>query len=874
MKAWALFYASIGWAVFPLVAGTKSPLAGSRGSSEATTDRATIEAWWTEHPNANIGMNPHLSGLYVLDVDPRNGGHESFAALNHAHGGVLASPLVNRSGRGEGFHLFFKARPGATYYGQPGKGLDGKHKGFVVLPPSLHPATRQPYTWDGQPQSAVLDLAPAFLERVAVDRPVNTRVGSHDDIELIREALKFIPNDGPYHDWLATLTSLHHWGTHSGLESDALQLAIDWSEGYAGFDAGEVEHKWSTFDSDKPGARTLGSLLKDAEAGGLVRGIDPAKVGFGVEPRAVEWTTCPVARFTDRALDHLGALEDLSVRNNNDFLKAWEQPNIKRLIGDLAWRGGSNCQLVLDALLLNPAITDTPELRQGIAERCAAQLTHWGVAPMTELQAGIAGAGLAVTVEVDEGNWVQAEADCLAALPHINNVFKRDGALVWVNARGGVTAYDIHRLSSRLEAFLDFVKGKGKPSRLPEALGQRIIRNQDFPGVGELTAAIPLPSVRADGTVISEPGLDAATGLYLLGGLARPVGTVDLRATLARIWAPFAEFPFTSDAARGAMLSALLTGVCRVSLTSAPAFFVNAQAPGTGKSKLSECIMLAATGSTACLAMPKDAAEQAKTLVSVLRGAPRGLMFDNLSGTLQAGDTFCSVITSPEYQSRGLGGMDMLTVVNRALWVLNGNNVIIKGDAVRRLILIGLDSPERPETALHDFDPVRLVRGNLASYRADLIDVLDAYRAAGMPQPGGGLASFDEWNTLVRGAVVWVIGQGLAPAPMADPVQTILDAAAEDPDVLKREMFTAAWLARFGTEPVKLRDVTGVIPGLAGSDEWQEAYEGICRRDGKINPDLLAYWLRTNKGRITEGFRFVNSKQRSRANLWRLEQIT
>lgn len=595
---------------------------------------------------------------------------------------------------------------------------------------------------------------------------------------------------------------------------------------------------------------------------------DPAKVGFGAAARAVEWTTAPVPRFRAPAAA-LDVLEDLTVRNSHDFSGRWERGEPAELMGDLAWRTGSNCATVLECLLMLPGVSDTPDLRAAIAERCASQLTHYCVAPMTEAQSGLASEGVEVTVSVDEGDWVRAEAQCLRALPHMGNLFKRDGSLVWVNARGGVTAYDIHRLSSRLEEHLDFVKRGGKPSRLPEAVGQRVIRNQDFAGVGELTAAIPLPSVRADGTVISSPGLDPSTGLYLLAGLQRPVGSPDLKATLARIWAPFAEFPFASDASRGALLAALLTSVCRVGLQSAPAFFINAQAPGTGKTKLSECIVLMATGSIAALDLPNDSAEQAKTLISALLEAPRGLLFDNLTGTLKASSTFCSAMTSPAYRARGLGGMTMVTVSNRALWVLNGNNVTLTGDAVRRIVSIRLDSPERPETEQHDFDPVAMVRDSLPEYRADLIDVLDAYRAAGMPRAPGGLASFEEWNALVRGCVVWAIGGGLVPVGMADPVLSIFEAAEDDPEAAKREMITAAWFSRFGDQPMRLRDVSAVCDNIP----WMEAYEAICRRDNRIDPDRFAYWLRTNKGRITGGYRFVNLKDRDKISIWKLDKV-
>src|SRR5690606_10742988 len=115
-----------------------------------------------------------------------------------------------------------------------------------------------------------------------------------------------------------------------------------------------------------------------------------------------------------------------------------------------------------------------------------------------------------------------------------------------------------------------------------------------------------------------------------------------------------------------------------------------------GKTLLSEALMIAVTGSTAPLTLPDDPAEQGKTLISMLLEGPRGVLFDNVMSVLKPNATFCSAMTSESYRARGLGGMKLVSVSNRALWVLNGNNVELRGDVVRRVLSIVLDSPENP----------------------------------------------------------------------------------------------------------------------------------------------------------------------------------
>jgi hypothetical protein len=107
----------------------------------------------------------------VLDVDPRAGGQESMARLEADHE-PLPLTRVSLSGRGDGGAHRWYRHPGGTLsvagLRQRGyRGLDLKtHRGYVVLPPSRHPATGQPYAW----AEPVLDPAapPAWLARLLV----------------------------------------------------------------------------------------------------------------------------------------------------------------------------------------------------------------------------------------------------------------------------------------------------------------------------------------------------------------------------------------------------------------------------------------------------------------------------------------------------------------------------------------------------------------------------------------------------------------------------------------------------------------------------------------------------------------------------------
>src|SRR4029453_3214113 len=73
----ALRYAESGLPLFPSVPRAKHPLT-QHGFKDATTAPARIQQWWRQTPDANIGIaTGSVSGLLVVDIDPRNGGDES-----------------------------------------------------------------------------------------------------------------------------------------------------------------------------------------------------------------------------------------------------------------------------------------------------------------------------------------------------------------------------------------------------------------------------------------------------------------------------------------------------------------------------------------------------------------------------------------------------------------------------------------------------------------------------------------------------------------------------------------------------------------------------------------------------------------------------
>jgi hypothetical protein len=136
------------------------------GHNEATPDREKIIEWWTNWPEANIGLaTGRTSRIIVIDLDRDKGGEYTLEALQEAWGEheALTATLTAYTGRGR--HLFLEyPDKGFSIIGsveKVGPGIDVRSDGnYVILPPSLHYSGRT-YRWHGC--ETEIQILPAWL---------------------------------------------------------------------------------------------------------------------------------------------------------------------------------------------------------------------------------------------------------------------------------------------------------------------------------------------------------------------------------------------------------------------------------------------------------------------------------------------------------------------------------------------------------------------------------------------------------------------------------------------------------------------------------------------------------------------------------------
>ena len=149
----AIQYAAMGWYIFPLKPNTKQPVIKA-WNIKASNNANQIRLWWSKWPDANIGiLMGNKSGLFAVDIDPKNGGDESIAHLLNDHN-KFPETATQKTGSGGSHVLFaYPEQPIKTRRGYPADGIDICSDGsYIVAAPSIHP-NGNPYRWTKDPKS-------------------------------------------------------------------------------------------------------------------------------------------------------------------------------------------------------------------------------------------------------------------------------------------------------------------------------------------------------------------------------------------------------------------------------------------------------------------------------------------------------------------------------------------------------------------------------------------------------------------------------------------------------------------------------------------------------------------------------------------------
>lgn len=162
----------------------------------ATSEAYKLTQYWEDNPDYNIGVNCQPSGFFVIDIDPRGGGTESFEKFEQLVEGALPPTVEAITGEYvigggkilRGRHLYYKCDESEELVGNLNKaglkGIDIKHNGYVLIAPSRH-FSGQCYEWVDGHRPDQIEMAQAPEELLKFLRKQNrsrgtTNVGTGD----------------------------------------------------------------------------------------------------------------------------------------------------------------------------------------------------------------------------------------------------------------------------------------------------------------------------------------------------------------------------------------------------------------------------------------------------------------------------------------------------------------------------------------------------------------------------------------------------------------------------------------------------------------------------------------------------------------------
>ncbi|MHB8799808.1 MAG: hypothetical protein ACYDBY_15210 [Thermoanaerobaculia bacterium] len=531
----------------------------------------------------------------------------------------------------------------------------------------------------------------------------------------------------------------------------------------------------------------------------------------------------------------------------------------------------------------NAMLDEDPELAAALAEvkgltretRPEIQL-HAGQLPATvdEAERALAGSGT-----YQRGN--QLVRAIRAAPVTVRGVWRDGRALSLVS----ISASHLVDTLTRSVTFLkwDGRADKWKPVNCPGEVATTLLSR-----VGQwtekylpsLVGILETPTLRPDGSVLSEDGYDHETGLLVdLGGVTFPEipptpTQLDAARALELLTEILKSFPFVEETDRSAAAAALLTGLVRRSLQTAPLFTFTAPKPRSGKSLLADLGGLLATGRRpAMVTFTGDAAEEKKRLMALLSGGDPVICFDNISAPI-GGDALCTILTQPTWTDRILGRNDAgsaATVPTCATFTATGNNLVVEADLAARALPCRIDAAvEHPEEREFDVNLYEEVPRRRPELVAAGLTILKAYHVAGRPPQGRpAWGGFDDWCRWVRDPLVWL--------GMADPVEGRKHVEANDPVHQKLVGLLSTWHEALRSVPHTTADA---VRASGFQNPAAEALRGALLEiagtpHGDINMRTLGRFLAGHADRIEGGLVLRRDGRRhGGAPAWRVFDVS
>lgn len=426
-------------------------------------------------------------------------------------------------------------------------------------------------------------------------------------------------------------------------------------------------------------------------------------------------------------------------------------------------------------------------------------------------------------VETSDRQLREITADALGALRLGNTpptIYVRGGALVRLEhgdaSRGPrVVILAGNTLRYHLARAADWVCN-GRSVAPPAAVVRDVEATPALTGFPALDAVVTHPVAVPPGQIVATPGYHAGCGLwYEQDPELQPAtfppepGAADVRAARALVEDNlFTDFPFVDDGDRAVAWACLLLPFLRPLVQGpTPLHLFSAPMPGTGKTLLSQAILIPARGRQPleALTVDCDEPEVRKRLTSTLRDAPGVVLLDNLGqGRRLESSSLSAALTAEMWADRLLGASVKISLPVRCTWVGTGNNPRLSDELLRRTVCCRLDAGRaRPHLRTgfkHDY-LLSWARDRRSELISAALTLIQAWLVGGRPEGDIRLGMFENWARVVGGVldVAGIMG-------LAEAVSEFQGGETESERTLAP--FLHLWRERYGDRAVGVKDLS------------------------------------------------------------------
>lgn len=316
------------------------------------------------------------------------------------------------------------------------------------------------------------------------------------------------------------------------------------------------------------------------------------------------------------------------------------------------------------------------------------------------------------------------------------------------------------------------------PGHAPRQMAAR----GQWENIRPLVGLSEVPVLRADGSILDEPGYDDLSGIVYMpsadfGKVPPAPSLADAQRAMHELYEVVTDFQFKHGHHRSAWLAALLTLFCRNAINGpVPGILVDGNVRGVGKGLSVDALALIVTGRPAPISTnPESDEEMRKTITAfVVAGIPL-MLIDNVNGDLGC-QSLDAALTGYTWSQRLLGKNETTPELPmKVCFFFTGNNVQLVGDIGRRLLHVRLETDaENPENRTGFKHPdLRewIVRERPRLVRAALT-ILRGHAVVGRPNMGlHPIGSYEAWCRMVRNCIAW-LGE-------PDPGETRIELAAQ-----------------------------------------------------------------------------------------------